>query len=99
MICSSNVFFINNPDPNLDPDTDPDLKGKKKIFGSTTLLISVYDKNLIFPGTLIGVMSWPSLRTAVRLRRHTTTAVGTCTSMWGYCAQLTCSGIRKGKEK
>jgi hypothetical protein len=31
MICSSNVFFINNPDPNLDPDTDPDLKEKKKI--------------------------------------------------------------------
>jgi hypothetical protein len=44
MICSSNVFFINNPDPNPDPElrikSDPDKKNinKKKHYGSTTLL-------------------------------------------------------------
>jgi hypothetical protein len=36
MICSSNVFFINNPDPNPDPklmlklDKNPDPNMKKK---------------------------------------------------------------------
>jgi hypothetical protein len=47
MICSSHVFFINNPDPNHDPklrlkpdpDTDPD--SKNNYFGSTTLVFTI----------------------------------------------------------
>jgi hypothetical protein len=41
MIYKSNVFIINNPDPDpklrLMPDLNPDLKKKK--FGSTTLSV------------------------------------------------------------
>jgi hypothetical protein len=42
MIDSSNVLFINNPDPKPDPKlkskSDPDQKEKKNYFISTTLV-------------------------------------------------------------
>jgi hypothetical protein len=55
MICSSNVFFINNPDPEpnsdpnlrLKPDPDMNLDPKKNNFGSTTLPWSMLQSFLI----------------------------------------------------
>jgi hypothetical protein len=48
MICSSNVFFINNPDldpyPKLWLKPDPDPKKRQQFVGSTTLLSSVCSK-------------------------------------------------------
>jgi hypothetical protein len=38
MICSSNVFFINNPDPKLRLTPDPKKKKNYNNFGSTTLV-------------------------------------------------------------
>ncbi len=37
MICSSNVFFINNPDPELRLKLDPKKKKIYNNFGSSTL--------------------------------------------------------------
>ncbi len=50
MICSSNVFFINNPDPNPDSKLrlKPDFKKITK-FGSTTLIAVAVVVNVVDP--------------------------------------------------
>jgi hypothetical protein len=42
MICSSNVFFKNNPDPNLRLKPDPDPKERKKLISDPQHCLKVH---------------------------------------------------------
>jgi hypothetical protein len=46
MICRSNVFFINNPDPNpelrLKPDPDQEKNGSTTLLGDTDMVYRIW---------------------------------------------------------